>query len=678
MVVKCHQLVIILMLGILTSVPSIVFARDSANHLVIERMFAYHQNFATSDLEGFTTDFYVKRNFTVWKRNFTLWMIPSMYSIAGNERLYFSESYNKLTFKDINNYNISRKVSFSTIRHDRHAMPTTAEFMIPDIYGTCLYQDHVLSPFNKNNRRYYHYEVHLTESDSAIVDFKPRFLKNTQLISGQAYVSMSTGQVISTTFSGEYDMMHFRTETTLGDSGIRSMLPKQCNTQLIFKFVGNEVYLTSEAVYDCPAQLPDSLNNVFDAALMDSIRPIQLTKEEQLLFNQWQKSHQPDTTIQKDTVKRFNFAKDVLQDAIGDNLISSIRFESDRARIRFSPILNPEYISYSSTHGIAYKIKLGSYYTLSEKTNLEFKPWCGYNFKYRKFYYTLPFYFNYSPQRNGRLTLTYGNGNRISNSRIIEEIQHEHGDTLNLDDKQLNYFDDTQLTISNNIMVFNGFEIEAGVTYHKREPYKPNELWYWGKPQNYYSFAPMVTLKLNLWKKGPTLTIDYERGIPGVLESDSDYERWEFDGSWKHHLMAVRKLNTRIGVGFYTRRKTNYFVDYTHFRENRLPGGWDDDWSGEFQLLNSSWYNASRYYARAHISYDSPLVMGTWIPIVGHFIEKERFYLSALSIDNTRPYSEIGYGFSTRFVSLGLFASFLNANFERFGCKFTFELFRRW
>ena len=50
----------------------------------------------------------------------------------------------------------------------------------------------------------------------------------------------------------------------------------------------------------------------------------------------------------------------------------------------------------------------------------------------------------------------------------------------------------------------------------------------------------------------------------------------------------------------------------------------------------------------------------------------------ALSIDNTRPYYELGYGFSTRFISLGLFTSFLSSEFQSFDIKFTFELFRRW
>jgi hypothetical protein len=71
-------------------------------------------------------------------------------------------------------------------------------------------------------------------------------------------------------------------------------------------------------------------------------------------------------------------------------------------------------------------------------------------------------------------------------------------------------------------------------------------------------------------------------------------------------------------------------------------------------------------------------VLLSWIPIGGHFLESERFYLSALSIEHTRPYYELGYGFSTRFFTIGLFTNFLNAEFRNFECKFTFELFQRW
>ena len=665
------------MLGILTSMPSTVSARSRVDSLVLERMFNYGSSYSSDAVNGITTTAYIKRNFSIWKRNVTLWLIPSMYSVADGQRMHLAESYNKLHLRDFNDYDTQRQVTFSTIRHNRHTMSITQEFLMPNLYGICIFDGHVLSPFRKSNRHFYRYRLQQNNDNSAIVIFKPRFFRNTQLVSGQASVDVETGRIIKATFDGEYDMMRFHTETTPDTDSLRSFFPKHCKTHLVFNFMGNQVYFNNEAVYGC-SELPDTLDDVFSPEMMDSIRPIELTMQERQTFDEWVKNHQPDTTAVKDTTRHFNFAKNVLQDAIGDNLISSIRLETAHARMKISPIINPQYISYSSTHGFAYKLKMGAYYNFDDKHSLEFQPWCGYNFKYKKFYFTLPFYYNYKPDRNGQLMAIYGKGNRIGNSSIIEEIQEEHGDTLNLDDKQLDYFDDNYITLSNNIQVVKGLDLTTGITYHRRVPYNPDELWHYGKPQVYKSFAPMITLRLKPWQNGPLLSVDYETGVKGFFGSDTAYERWEFDGSWKYKFEPLRIVNARFGYGFYTRKESKYFVDYMHFRDNKLPGGWDDDWSGDFQLLNSAWYNESRYYARTHFSYESPLLVTSWLPLIGHIIEKERLYFSALSIEHTRPYYELGYGLSTRFVSIGLFASFLSSEFQRFDCKFTFELFRRW
>lgn len=112
----------------------------------------------------------------------------------------------------------------------------------------------------------------------------------------------------------------------------------------------------------------------------------------------------------------------------------------------------------------------------------------------------------------------------------------------------------------------------------------------------------------------------------------------------------------RAGYGFYTNRGDNYFLDYANFRDNNLPEGWDDDWSGNFQLLDAHIYNESAYYMRANVSYESPMLFATWLPYFGKYIEKERFYVSSVLLEKTRPYYEVGYGFTNRYISVGLFA----------------------
>ena len=194
----------------------------------------------------------------------------------------------------------------------------------------------------------------------------------------------------------------------------------------------------------------------------------------------------------------------------------------------------------------------------------------------------------------------------------------------------------------------------------------------------YKSFAPLLEVQLNPWQKGPVLTIHYEHGFQNIMQSDLRFDRWEFDACYKRPLHSLRALNLRFGTGFYTSRNSDYFVDYTNFREYNLPSGWDDDWTGQFQLLDSRWYNESNYYLRGNFSYESPLLALTWLPIIGRMLKTERVYLSALSIEHTRPYFELGYGFTNRFFTTGFFVSFLNTKFQRFGCRFTLELFRNW
>ena len=140
----------------------------------------------------------------------------------------------------------------------------------------------------------------------------------------------------------------------------------------------------------------------------------------------------------------------------------------------------------------------------------------------------------------------------------------------------------------------------------------------------------------------------------------------------------MRILNLRAGAGFYTQRNSNYFADFENFRANNLPTGWEDDWAGQFQLLNSLWYNQSDYYVRGHVSFDTPMLALSYLPWVGRYLEVERIYLSALSIQHTRPYMELGYGFTTRYFSTAVFTNLLGGKIQEVGCKFTVELFRRW
>lgn len=657
-------------LGVICFTPSFLFAGDALDSLLLNRVFNYQRNYA-HHVEGYQSNVYLKYSFFTDKRNFTLFLIPHMYSIAQGDRAYVGESYCRMMYNDLNDYEMKRQVSVGNIAHYGKALPTVLELLTPNLYNVCLFKQHILSPFHRTNAHYYRYRVTIIGNGLAVLAFKP-ILQNTQLVSGQAYVKFDTGQITMVELEGEYDMIDFKISIQQGESGLQSLLPKHCELDARFDFIGNHVRSYFDAYYDCPTTLPDTLESVNDMALMDKVRPVPLEETEQKVYDDYYQDD--DDTQDNDTIAHHGsrFWKDIMWDVVGDNLFTSINAGNDVASIRFSPLLNPQYLSYSHSRGLSYKIKMGARYNFSEHRYLTLNPELGYNFKFKQFYFTAPLRMTYNPKRDGYAEIVVGNGNRISNSSVIETIK----DSVDLSD--LDLFTDNHIEVRNNVEAFDWLAIMTSFTYHYRKAINAERMEALGKPTIYRSFSPVLSLKVTPWKNGPVFVLDYERGIKGVWKSNIGYERWEMDGVWKIPLHSLSLLNVRVGGGFYTNKSTSYFVDYANFRDNNVPGGWEDDWTGQFQLLNSAWYNASDYYIRTNLSYETPMFFATWLPLIGRYIETERIYASAAFLDHTRPYYEVGYGLTNRYFSAGFFASFLNGKFQDSGFKITLELFRKW
>ena len=662
------------MLGIMTLMPGICFAQD-AESTVMNRVWNYYRNF-TQPVAGLHQNVYMRYSFSAERRNPTLFLVPTMYVIAKGERQYIGESYGKMVFRDIDDYDLHRQVVCGTIRHQRMAMPALLESMTPRLYDTTIYPEHLLSPFNRNNRTYYRYKVHVAVGGLAVVHFTPRSV-NTQLVSGHAVVDISTGRLQSVQFSGEFDMISFKVDALMNTQNPQLPLPERCSTTASFRFLGNRISSHFLTVYNCPETLPDSLDEKNDRQLMSQLRPVPLTPEDQHIYQQHdEKQRQEQLREAADTTavsKDWDWVKDVGWNIIGDNLINGHKASAGPLTMRVSPLLNPLYLGYSQSNGISYRLNLGLRYSWNTHRYLTLDPKLGYNFKQRQFYYTIPLRMTYNPKRNGYAEIKWGNGNHINNAALEDDFHRAMGDSIDMPNYKDEYFQ-----VSNNVVAFDWLEIGTALVYHRRSSITPGLMHEAGLKPVFRSFAPSLTLRFTPWSKGPTLTANYERALKDVFQSNLDYERWEFDAAYLYRMKSMRYLNMRAGGGFYTQRNSNYFVDFTNFRDNNLPTGWEDDWSGQFQLLRSSWYNASNYYVRGHLSYDSPMMMLYRLPLVGRYIETERIYVSALSIAHTRPYFELGYGFSNRYLSAALFTSLLNYKPQKIGFKVTIQIFNRW
>lgn len=665
--------------------PAICFAKVRNDSTILDKMWSYRRNYAHYTSSG-GTNTYMRYTLNTERRNFTMFLVPTLYSFAKGERLYISEIYGKMEAEGPHSFITKPQVISSTIPHERQISTAFTDFLTPNIYDMTIYEEKILSPFYRKNRRYYRYEINNSDANLVHVTFRPK-LKNTQLVKGYALVNANTGRVVYTMYDGEFDMLKFHVDAVYNNDGLNSIVPQRCVSDLNFKFVGNRISSHFLATYNTPTTLPDSLNEVNDRQMMDSLRTFQLNDEEKSIYQKYDEDRERDleeakkAKEQEDSLHpKKRSVGDVLWN-IGDHLVTSSHADAMGADFSLSPIINPQYISYSHSRGLSYKIQVGARYNWNKKRYLTIQPQIGYNFKIKQFFHYTPIRMTYNPKRNGYAEIIVANGNRISNNSVklaIENLNPGVENDEEFKNKDLEYFTDNYIQAVNNVAAFDWLEIKAGIVYHIRRADNESGMIEYDQPTVYRSFAPLLTLHVSPWRKGPYFTLNYECGIKGVFASTLSYERYEFDASHQFKLDPLRRINLKSGFGMYTKNKTTYFLDYANFRDENLPGGWEDDWTGNFQLVNSEWYNTSKYYFRFNTSYESPLLVFSFLPIIGKFIERETIYLSFLSIQHTRPYAEIGYGITNRFVSIGAFASFLNTSFKDFGLKFTFELFRKW
>ena len=648
---------------------------------ILDKIYEYHQ-LHRDEIHNIQDNVYAKFRFNVEKRNVILWLIPSMYVLAKDPREYIRESYNNVTFKNEHDFDVNKQVVTGTIRKNRKAMPVIIEYNTPRIYDITLYDGYMLSPFNRINRHYYRYKQIRQSDGTTRLEFRPK-LYNTQLVNGFAIVETETGRIIRTVINGEFDMLSFCSDVRHENNDSLALMPTQCTTAATFRFMGNRVSTVFNSKYHQSKSLPDSIIEAESMTLMDSLRPVPLAESDKRIYEALaQRQREAEEAAAADTTEhKVNKWKHFWWDIVGDNLVTPLAAESkDKdAEFRLSPIINPLNVRYSGSKGISYKMNLSFHYKFNEHRYLSLEPMFGYNFKQRQFYFTAPLRMTYNPKRNGYAEIVWGNGNRISNSSVLDQINHEHGDSLSFNEPDADKFKDTYVKLTNNIMLYEWFDLETRLVYHQRTAVNKGLMIKYDMPTRYRSFGPALKFKFRPWlERGPVITVDYERSFKNVLRSNIQYERWELDGQWKMKIAGLRLLNLRTGYGFYTNKSDNFFLDYANFCENNLPEGWDDRWTGNFQLLDSKVYNESNFYYRNNVSYETPMLFATWLPYIGKYIEKERLYFSNVIVQDTRPYFEIGYGLTNRYVSLGFFASFYNTKFQRAGVTFDFELFKRW
>lgn len=138
--------------------------------------------------------------------------------------------------------------------------------MTPNVYGETLFQENILSPFHRTNRRYYRYSV-------------TPALWNGPGLCLSAHQEYPTGRNTSHRTHQERTDIPLRLRGRirhdpilhLADNGqgrIQDTRTREMRPESQLRFMGNKITGKYTTIYDLPKILSDSLNNAEDTTLM--------------------------------------------------------------------------------------------------------------------------------------------------------------------------------------------------------------------------------------------------------------------------------------------------------------------------------------------------------------------------------------------------------------------------
>ena len=613
-------------------------------------------------------------------------------------------------FQDVNYIN-----GTMTRRSDIAMLPF--RFMSLNIYKESAPDESYLLPLRKTSAGYYQYKLISVETadhkPEYTIEYTPRY-KNSKLISGTFVLEDSTWRVKHFTGKGSDLFFNFSFEITMGQDLINSYLPVKFAIRQAYTYFGNKVVNRYNAILtyknvklkeqtETRKNLNlgnrykvrmDSVPANVDSTFWNKIRPLPLSENEQLLLSKYaEKRRKSQVEQQKEdstgikSATALKFAK---------NMVVDTKYRYKSTSIRYSGILNPSMISYSSEDGLTYRQKLFLGIELERHQRINMDAFAGYVFNKKEFYGDLSAVWNYDPVKFGNLSFSIGKGNQSYSSLFLNMVKDSlTSQGLKFEDLGVNYFKDFYVRVFNSVEISNGLQLGTGFDYHIREPNKtqmsasaPNHEQMDGIFDTRYYFVPVISLswtpeqyytmdknqKVYVRSEYPTFKIQYAHSLKNVFGSTSQYSRVEFDINQNIRFDLMKSLQYHVGTGFFSRQKTEYFTDFVFFRRSYFPETWGEGIGGVFNVLPRNLYNASSSYIQAHLMYETPRFLLTRIQALSGGVVKERLYYSQLFTPTIPSYSELGYGVGNRFLNAAIFVSFFKLSYQSIGFKSVFLL----
>jgi len=171
------------------------------------------------------------------------------------------------------------------------------------------------------------------------------------------------------------------------------------------------------------------------------------------------------------------------------------------------------------------------------------------------------------------------------------------------------------------------------------------------------AFIGSVTFEARPWQKyrirngsksrvagsSPLLTFYYRKGIPGVADSEVNFDQIQL--GFKHMVQfGIRgNLDMAFQAGKFLSHKKMYFMDFKHFDGNRTYLTTSDP-VGSYRLMDYYQNSTADKYFSANMHYHFRKFLVTRLPKVRMIGMSENVFLNYLATPYSQNYTEVGYG----------------------------------
>lgn len=699
-------------LSFTNSTPQSVHQADSIMAYVIKNASLY-----ANAISRYSAEIYIKGQSETVRSNRLLRYAHHLFPVDRKKNKVIFEIVSESEYDAPNHYLHNFKAINGNAIPNHKKQQEIFTFLNVNVYSPTMYNEAIITPVGKKAFRYYEFNLEEVIESGGKRVYKIRFIPrqwSQKLVSGDLYIRDDEWRIEKVDMYGRFAFADFNIEMIFGHEYGQLILPNTANLSLTYDLLGNTVvskYYSSFRYKEVEWKeiLPrakkekhewksldltkyytlssDSIPIIKDSIYWEEKRDIPLTDEEKETFS----IHYPSGIQKRDSSQAVDYME------ITEQLTSSMNYKSQTTRIRYSGILNPFQLGYSSRNGITYRQQLRITKTFRDESQLAIIPEVGYMFKNKELFYKLRTDWNYLPEKRGVLKLTLANNNQTYSSQMMRQINEHFKDSVfDFDDLNLEYYRHYYIDLRNRIEISNGLEFDAGVSYHRRVPVikkaavDPGEEIEEMIKETYYDFTPTVALtytprqfyhmsgrkKEYAYSYYPTMSVSYAQGIPDVLKSSGNYGRIEADIHQSLKAGSFNRLYYHVSGGMYTKKKSIYFADFEYFTRQNFPESWSDHIGGVFCLLKREWFNASDKYVQAHLMYESPFIFFHRLlnRKSSRYVVTERLYLSQLWTPLLPNYTEVGYGIGNSVFNVGVFASFDRFKYQRIGFKFAFEI----